>query len=167
MKISKILSMNNIIKSKLKIMFLKMMYHHQLFGAKSVRFRKRFNLQIGEQGKLNIGDRVFFNNDVSVNALDCISIGDDVIIGENVKIYDHNHVFGGNSHVVEKHKFKTAPIKIGNSVWIGSNVTILKGVIIGDRAIISAGSVVNKNVASDVIYQEKRISNETVIKYYD
>lgn len=99
--------------------------------------------------------------------MECISIGDDVIIGENVKIYDHNHVFGGDSQVVEKHKFKTSPIKIGDNVWIGSNVTILKGVTIGDRSIISAGSVINKDVSSDVIYQQKRISNETVITYYD
>lgn len=40
----------------------------------------------------------------------------------------------------------TKPIKIGNHVWIGINATILKGVTIGDGAIIAAGAVVNKDV---------------------
>lgn len=165
--LSKFLSACNIISSKIKISFLKTIYSHQIFGAKAIRLRKRFNLQIGDNASLYIGDRVFLNNDVSINTLESILIGDDVLIGENVKIYDHNHLFGGNSKVVEKHKFKTAPIKIGNDVWIGSHVTILKGVTIGDRSIISAGSVVSENVGSDVIYQEKRIAVETVINYYD
>jgi acetyltransferase-like isoleucine patch superfamily enzyme len=44
-----------------------------------------------------------------------------------------------------------APIIIGNNVWIGSNSTILPGVVIGDNSIIGAGSVVTKNVPSNVI----------------
>lgn len=153
--------------SELKIRFFKIIYPHKIVGAKSIRIRKRFNLRIDNQGELKLGDRVFFNNDVSVNVLESITFGNDVLVGENVKFYDHNHIFGGDSKVVEKHQFKTAPIKIGNNVWIGSNVIILKGVTIGDRSIISAGSIVSKNVSEDVIYKEKRLSSETEIRYYD
>ena len=43
------------------------------------------------------------------------------------------------------------PITIGNNVWIGANVTILPGVTIGDNTVIGAGSVVNKDIPSDVV----------------
>lgn len=46
---------------------------------------------------------------------------------------------------VEKEKMKSSPI-IGNDVWIGANVTILRGVKIGDGAVIASGAVVNKDV---------------------
>jgi acetyltransferase-like isoleucine patch superfamily enzyme len=50
-----------------------------------------------------------------------------------------------------------APIQIGNNVWIGANCVILKGVNIGDSAVIAAGSVVTKDVPADTVYYEKRI----------
>jgi|GEM_PF-5020186 len=167
MIIRKIFSLLEIFKSKIRIVFFKIIYNNRIRGAKHIRFRKRLNINIGDQGELYIGNNVFFNNDVSINVLDNIFIGNDVLVGENVKIYDHNHVFGGNSKVVEKHKFKTEPVKIGNNVWIGSNVVILKGTNIGDRSIIAAGSVVSENVPSDVIYRNDKSINETEIMYYD
>ena len=48
-----------------------------------------------------------------------------------------------------KQKLETAPIKIGNDVWIGANASILKGVTIGDKAVIASGAVVTKDVASE------------------
>lgn len=50
-----------------------------------------FVLWTGEGVK--IGDNVFFNNGTSIAAKEKIEIGDNCIFGENVKIYDHNHVF--------------------------------------------------------------------------
>jgi hypothetical protein len=47
--------------------------------------------------------------------------------------------------------FKSAPVKIGNRVWVGANVIILKGVEIGDDAVIGAGSVVVKNIPARTI----------------
>ena len=44
-----------------------------------------------------------------------------------------------------------APIVVGNNVWIGSHATILKGVTIGDGAIVAAGAVVTKDVPANTI----------------
>jgi maltose O-acetyltransferase len=41
---------------------------------------------------------------------------------------------------------KAAPVRIGNDVWIGGNVTILPGVTIGNNVVVAAGAVVTKDV---------------------
>ena len=66
-------------------------------------------------------------------------------------IIDDNHRIkkGVNINLQDHDK---APIKIGNDVWIGAKAMILKGVTIGDGAIIAAGSIVTKNVESNAVY---------------
>lgn len=96
-----------------------------------------------KNSKCIIGDRVFFNHNVSLTCLDEITIGDFCNIANNVVVVDHNHKYN-NTGVIEG--YELSPIHIGNRVWIGANVTILKGVTIGEGAIISAGAVVNKDV---------------------
>ena len=54
---------------------------------------------------------------------------------------------------LKKHdcKTQTAPVIIGNNVWIGGNVNVLPGVTIGDNVVIGAGSVVNKDIPSNSV----------------
>lgn len=116
------------------------------------------------KGCLTIGNNVFFNNGCSINCRKNISIGDNSIFGENVKIYDHDHIFKSidltrNSGFIEKE------VIIGKNVWIGSNSIILKGVRIGDNSVIGSGSIVTKDVREGTImYNEIKEKSMTINK---
>ena len=105
-------------------------------------------------GRLVLGDNVAFNRGVSVNCHEHIEIGSESIIGPNVLIFDHDHVILNG--IVQPRKFETEPVLIGKNVWVGANSIILKGVSIGDRSVIAAGSVVTKSVPPDTVFVQKR-----------
>lgn len=105
---------------------------------------------------VTIGDRTFIGASDIVCA-SRVTIGDDVLISWGCTIVDHN----SHSLVWEERKddvinwmagrkdwqnVKVSPVKIGNKAWIGFNSIILKGVSIGEGAIVAAGSVVTKDV---------------------
>lgn len=99
-------------------------------------------------GEITIGNNVFINRNVNIVSRDKINIGSNTMIGPNVIIFDHNH---NDSRVKDK-----APVTIGENVWIGGNTSILKGVTIGNNAIIAAGSVVTKDVNDGEVFIQKR-----------
>ena len=104
-------------------------------------------------GKLILHDGVFINNSCSFNCMERIEIGAGTMMGEGVRFYDHDHVY--TAEKIEKWQWTTAPIRVGRDCWIGSNVTILKGVTIGDNTIIGAGCLVRKDIpANSVVYND-------------
>lgn len=137
-------------------------------------------------GKITIGDRTFINSGTNLISISQISIGSDVTIAWGCTIYDHNsHSIDYRERIKDiecqlsdyksgqdftKNKnwstVKSQPITIKNNVWIGFNVIILKGVTIGEGAIISAGSVVRSDVepwtivAGNPAVVIKRLKNE-------
>lgn len=110
-------------------------------------------------GKLKIGNRCFFNRNCSITCVDEISIGDGCTFANNLVIVDHDHNIYSDR---KKKPYTTGKISIGNNVWVGANVTILKGVAIGNNAVIAAGAVVTHDVDENCIYggvPAKRIKN--------
>ena len=104
-------------------------------------------------GKLILHDGVFINNSCSFNCMERIEIGNGTMMGEGVRFYDHDHVY--TAEKIEKWQWTTVPIRVGRDCWIGSNVTILKGVTIGDNTIIGAGCLVRKDIpANSVVYND-------------
>lgn len=104
-------------------------------------------------GKLILHDGVFINNSCSFNCMERIEIGSGTMMGEGVRFYDHDHIY--TAEKIEKWQWTTAPIRVGRDCWIGSNVTILKGVTIGDNTIIGAGCLVRKDIpANSVVYND-------------
>ena len=97
------------------------------------------------EAKITIGENTTVGYHSFIFASDEISIGTDCLIAPFVYIVDSNH------SILKEKKINLQPnisskIKIGNDVWLGSNVTVLKGVTTGDGAVIAAGSVVNKDI---------------------
>lgn len=104
-------------------------------------------------GKLILHDGVFINNSCSFNCMERIEIGNGTMMGEGVRFYDHDHSY--TAEKIEKWQWTTAPIRVGRDCWIGSNVTILKGVTIGDNTIIGAGCLVRNDIpANSVVYND-------------
>ena len=103
---------------------------------------------------ITYGCKIEIGDDSTVNPYCVIQGGGDLVIGNGVRIAAHtciipsNHNFKDTTTPIFKQGNSMKGIRISDDVWIGANVTILDGVNIGQGAIIAAGSVVNKDVAS-------------------
>ena len=91
---------------------------------------------------IHIGERVFINTGCTMQDQGGIYIGDEVLLGHHATIVTLNH----DQDPEKRIDLHPQPVRIGNRVWLGANVTILPGVTIGDGAIIAAGAVVSKDV---------------------
>ncbi|MEQ8239752.1 MAG: acyltransferase [Cyclobacteriaceae bacterium] len=102
---------------------------------------------------LTLGDHVYINRYTVIDATTEITIGDRTMIGTHCYITDHDHDFKGApvDQSIGELPIAGKPTIIGQNVWIGSHVTILKGVTIGDNCIIGAGSVVTKSIPENMI----------------
>ncbi|HRM59399.1 MAG TPA: acyltransferase, partial [Megamonas funiformis] len=110
------------------------------------------------------GNNVFFNNYCSIVSHESISIGDNCIFGENVKIYDHNHRFNIND-IKKNQGFSSQKIKIGKNCWLANNVILLKGAEIGDNTVIGAGCIIKGKIPSNMIVTLKSDFNILNINY--
>lgn len=118
------------------------------------------NLAIKGHGKLLIGKNTYITR-ATIAVLEEVNIGENCILGEGLKIFDHNHQYTREPFSVSKTKFNTAPVKLGNNVWSGANCIIMKGVTIGNNVILGAGCVIHKDVPDNSIIINKQ---EHIIK---
>lgn len=118
------------------------------------------------QGFVSIGDRSFVNGGTSLISRSKIEIGDDVTVAWGVCVYDHDsHSLDWCARVEDLRCLRedlragrdplaskdwsvvcTKPIRICDKAWVGMNAIILKGVTIGEGAVVAAGAVVTKDV---------------------
>ncbi|MDD5748349.1 MAG: acyltransferase [Actinomycetota bacterium] len=102
-------------------------------------------LHVANDATLDIGNRVNIGPYNFLNAFDDLKIGDETMLGPFVNINCADH--GMEKGLPMRDQFGTyAPVSIGRDCWLGSMVVILKGVNIGDGAVIGAGSVVTSDI---------------------
>ena len=110
-------------------------------------------IRVARNARLEIGDFSGFTNAI-VWCDHSIKIGSYCKIGTNTIIRDsdsHSLNYLERRNEVDR-DIKVSPIIIGDDVFIGANSIILKGVVIGNRAIVAAGSVVSKSIPEDEIW---------------
>lgn len=115
--------------------------------GKSVWIEPDFRCEFGKN--IIIEDNVYINFGCII--LDCseVTIGSNTLIGPNIGIYAVNHVTDAEERINGGCYGK--PVYIGKNVWLGGDVKILAGVSIGDNTIIGTGSIVTKDIPSNVI----------------
>jgi acetyltransferase-like isoleucine patch superfamily enzyme len=101
--------------------------------------------------KITIGRGTYINRRTFIDAIESLVIGQNVAIGPNCYITDHDHGWADPSAPPLSQPMVSRPTRIEDQAWIGANVVILKGVTIGRGTIVGAGSVVTKSLAPNVI----------------
>jgi acetyltransferase-like isoleucine patch superfamily enzyme len=133
-----------------------------MIGASSV---VRGELQtFAHGGKIEIGAWCYVGEQTRIWSASSIKIGDRVLIAHGVNIFDNlTHPISAQArHLQIREIFTTGhprqqldldeqPIRICDDAWIGAGAIILRGISVGARAIVAAGSVVTRNVESDTI----------------
>lgn len=120
-------------------------------------------VRLAHGGHIQIGKECFIGSGARIWSGCAITIGNNCLIAHNVNIFDNlTHPidfverrvhFAEISHVghPKKVNLQDKPVIIGDDVWIGAYSLVMKGVVIGDRAIIAAGSVVTRDVDADAL----------------
>ncbi|MET1054816.1 MAG: acyltransferase [Pedobacter sp.] len=92
-----------------------------------------------------LGDKIFLGTGCEFNINHGITIGDDALIASGSRFIDHDHGYELGIPM-NRQPGNGKPITIGKDVWIGCNAVVLKGVDIGEGAIVAAGAVVTKSI---------------------
>ncbi len=112
------------------------------------------NLELVVRGK---GCKVFFKKNSTCGSayVVCMGTSNSIEIGEETMIADEVEIWNSDTHPIFDSQGNltnpSSPILIGNHVWIGKKSTILKGVLIGDNAIIGMNSLVTKDIEPSTV----------------
>lgn len=98
------------------------------------------------EGTLSIGDKSNLARDISVNCYLDVEIGDSALIADGVYISDFDHRFDDLAVVIKDQGIVKSRVRIERDVWLGTKVTVRRGVVIGEGAVVGANAVVTKDL---------------------
>ncbi len=106
------------------------------------------NVTIKYPWKLIIGEHVWLGENVWIDNLDCVTIGNNVCISQGALLLTGNH-----DYTKSRFDYRNAPILLEEGVWIGAKAVVCPGVTAHSHSILTVGSVVSKEMEAFGIYQ--------------
>lgn len=102
-------------------------------------------------GFIRIGSKSVLGEEITFSTYEEISIGRECVIADRVMFIDFDHIVEDPEQAIRKQGLYSKPVRVGNNVWIGYGAAILRGVTIGDGAVIGTNAVVTKDVPPNAI----------------
>ena len=97
-------------------------------------------------GEVHIGDRSTIGHNSVLVSRERIQIGNDCMLAAFCYVLDVDHEFADPEKPIPQQGLRVKPVIVGNDVWVGAGTFILRGVTIGDGAVVAANSVVTEDV---------------------
>ncbi|HEV7192428.1 MAG TPA: acyltransferase [Jatrophihabitantaceae bacterium] len=98
------------------------------------------------EGTLSLGDKSVLARDVSINCYLDVEIGDAALIADSVYISDFDHNFADLTIPIKDQGIAKSRVRIDRDVWLGTKVTVCRGVLIGEGAVVGANAVVTRDL---------------------
>ena len=121
----------------------------QLLGKTKENFYIEQNFWCDYGYNIEIGENFYANHDCVMLDPAKIIFGDNVFVAPQCGFYTAGHPINADER--NSGLEYAYPIIVGNNVWFGAHVSVMPGVTIGDNVVIGAGSVVTKDIPSNVV----------------
>jgi len=103
------------------------------------------------EGEVRIGDKTVLGQECTISAYQHVSIGEQCIVADRVMLIDFDHNVSEVERPIRAQGIYKRDVRVGNNVWIGYGAQILRGVSVGDNAIVGASAVVTKDVPANAV----------------
>ncbi len=103
------------------------------------------------EGVVSIGAKTVLGQECTVSAYQHVSIGRECVIADRVMLIDFDHGMVEVDRPIRHQGIYKRDVRVGNNVWIGYGACILRGVTIGDNAVIGTSAVVTKDVPANAV----------------
>ena len=103
------------------------------------------------EGLVSIGAKTVLGQECTISAYQHVSIGRECVIADRVMLIDFDHGVVDVDRPIRLQGIYKRDVRVGNNVWIGYGACILRGVTVGDNAIIGTNSVVTKDVPDNAV----------------
>jgi acetyltransferase-like isoleucine patch superfamily enzyme len=103
------------------------------------------------EGEVRIGAKSVVGQECTISAFQHVSIGRECVIADRVMLIDFDHGVVEVDRPIRLQGIYKRDVRVGNNVWIGYGACILRGVTVGDNAVIGTAAVVTKDVPANAI----------------
>jgi acetyltransferase-like isoleucine patch superfamily enzyme len=103
------------------------------------------------EGEVRIGAKTVMGQECTISSFQHVSIGRECILADRVMLIDFDHGVVEVERPIREQGIYKRDVRVGNNVWMGYGVCVLRGVTIGDNAIVGTSTVVTKDVPDDAV----------------